>query len=76
MTAYPAPPHALERTPARWTPARKEEVVIALHRGVITRPDALARFGLTEAELASWEARFARHGRRGLATHTLQETRP
>lgn len=57
----------------RWTPGRKEEVVAAIRRGELTRERALELHELSADELATWEARFAAHGRPGLSVRGLQE---
>lgn len=60
----------------RWTAARKSELLGRMRRGQITRADALTRYGLTEAELASWERAFDNYGRDGLRVTHMQEYRP
>jgi len=59
----------------RWTPKRKAEVLNALKRGELTREEAMAEHGLSEAELISWMRRQARHGLDGLAVGRTQELR-
>lgn len=51
----------------RWTPARKEAVLIALRRNEITFADACARYDLTPGELIQWQEGFRVAGRSGLA---------
>ena len=46
----------------RWTYKHKAEVVERVSRGNISRAEALARYGLSEDELAEWERRFAEGG--------------
>lgn len=58
--------------PVRWTTARKEAVVIALHTGKIDVELACRAHSLTPEELASWQRRFACLGRPGLAVTKLQ----
>jgi hypothetical protein len=41
----------------RWTAARKRDVVHRLEAGELTREEAMRKYGLSEAELASWEER-------------------
>lgn len=65
----------LPRPSGRWLASDKEAVVIAVRRGEITVHAACARFDLSLAELNGWDARFKRHGRRGLAVRKLQEAR-
>jgi hypothetical protein len=52
----------------RWVIRRKAEVVSAVRGGLLTRDEALARWGLTEEELDSWGLAFDRHGLLGLRT--------
>lgn len=63
---------ALPSPNARWTPSRKAAVVIAHRRAKpAARAALMARYALTDDELAIWAARFDRHGQRGLkATET------
>ena len=60
----------------RWTAARKEAVVADVRAGRLTFDEAIATHGLSAEELQDWERRFARHGRRGLASTRAQELRP
>lgn len=57
----------------RWTPARKEAVVVDVRRGAIGFDAAVERFGLSADELQSWLTRFDKRGRRGLAVGRIQE---
>jgi hypothetical protein len=40
----------------RWTAGRKEAVVVAIRRGVLTVEEACDRYGLSYAEVGSWAA--------------------
>lgn len=64
----PAPESA--RT-VRWTAARKAAVVKAIGSGDLPRAEALNRYGLTEDELTSWEARHATRGLNALKVKDL-----
>lgn len=57
----------------RWTPARKELVIIAKKAGLITEDDCLRMWGFTADELHDWERRVRRHGSEGLKVTKLQE---
>lgn len=60
---------------ARMVPQRKEAVVLAVRLRQISRDYALRRYELSDDELRIWERRYARFGRRGLATTKIQELR-
>ena len=55
-----------EATTRRWVPRRKARVVAAVEGGLISREEALARYGITMEEFASWRAAMSRLGLRGL----------
>lgn len=46
----------------RWVASRKADVVRAVAGGLLTRAEALARYGLTEEELALWTRYYATGG--------------
>ena len=60
---------------ARWTPQRKAELIQRINAGQVAPETAMARHGLSAAELAIWSERYARHGLRGLSIKNLQEIR-
>lgn len=62
-------------TSTRWTSARKEEVVRAIHQGERTEADAMREHGLSHEELASWKRRYVVHGAAGLRAMAVQELR-
>jgi len=66
----PTPPQS-----GRWTAARKAEVVEAVALGRVTREDAMQQYGMTEAELAGWEAKYQGRGVRGLRLKDMNVTR-
>lgn len=59
----------------RWVIRRKAEVVLAVHKGLITLEEACARYRLTVEEFASWQSAIAKHGLQALRTTTLQNYR-
>lgn len=61
---------------SRWTPARKDELVLAVRRGELTEDQVIAAHRLERDEWQSWMARQDRHGRAGLSIKHLQATRP
>lgn len=67
-SAAPAPPPN-----GRWTPARKEAVVVEVRLGRLAFDAAVQRYGLSTDELQSWLLRFEKRGRRGLAVGRIQE---
>lgn len=62
-------------TSGRWTPTRKLDLLVDIAAGEITRAGAFERFGVTEAELDSWERRWAAYGARGLSVTKMQRFR-
>ncbi len=59
----------------RWVANRKLAVVNAVTYGLITRDEAMRRYGLSEEELDSWCHAAAVHGKRALKVTTLQRFR-
>lgn len=59
----------------RWVASRKEIVVLAIRHGLITRDEALRRYGLSDEELDAWEQAVAKHGRKALKVTSLQKFR-
>lgn len=55
----------------RWVASRKAAVVRAVASGLISRVSALERWGLSEEELASWEAALGTHGEGALKATKL-----
>ncbi len=60
---------------ARWVASRKATVVDAVHYGLLTRDEAIRRYGLTEEEFDAWSSAFRRHGRDALKVTQLQRFR-
>jgi len=61
---------------ARWSPNRKEAVVAAVRKGVLSIEEACRRYALSPAELSHWLQRYAAYGRAGLsATFARMEER-
>ncbi len=59
----------------RWVMRRKEQVVRAVQKGLLTLQEACARYRLSEEEFRSWELLLDRHGVRGLRATRIQEYR-
>lgn len=57
----------------RWTPQRKEAVVLAIRRREVGVAQACAALGLDQSEVETWIRQFQRHGRPGLAVMRLQD---
>ena len=51
---------------SRWTVSAKKAVLTAIRTDALSVIEACRRFGLTAAELKSWEERERRFGRNGL----------
>lgn len=71
MTRADLPPAGTRR----WVASRKAAVVQAVDAGLITPAEAVATWGLSEEELASWRAALARHGVVALRATALQRFR-
>jgi hypothetical protein len=56
----------------RWVVRRKAEVVAAVNGGLLTLDEALARYGLTLEEFASWQRAVDRSGMHGLRVTKIQ----
>lgn len=59
----------------RWVASRKAVVAEAVQHGLLTREEALERYGLSEEELDSWVAAIQRHGRNALKVTQIQNFR-
>lgn len=59
----------------RWVVRRKAEVVAAVSGGLLTLDEALARYGLTLEEFASWQRAVDRSGMHGLRVTKIQHYR-
>lgn len=59
----------------RWVASRKETVVLAVAHGLITRDEALRRYGLSDEEFDAWSDAVRRHGRAALKVTALQRFR-
>ncbi|MGB7241978.1 MAG: DUF1153 domain-containing protein [Sulfitobacter sp.] len=59
----------------RWVASRKAAVVRAVVYGLITQPDALTRYDLSEEEFREWVVAVTEHGEAGLRTTSLQKYR-
>lgn len=56
----------------RWVASRKAVVVRAVQHGLLSRDDALARYGLSDEEFDGWCQAIRRHGLGALRTTTIQ----
>jgi len=72
-------PLTLETLPptdtVRWVPRRKAQVVCAIRGGLISRQEACERYGISDAELFSWEKLLDDHGLRALRVTRTQRYR-
>ncbi len=59
----------------RWVASRKAAVVRGVLYGLITQPDALRRYGLSEEEFQGWVAAVAEHGEDALKATALKKYR-
>lgn len=65
----------LPETDTRWVASRKQTVVLAVLHGLISRDDALRRYGLSQDEFSSWCRASAVHGKTALTVTALQKHR-
>lgn len=59
----------------RWVASRKAIVVHAVHHGLLTRDEAIDRYGLSGEEFDAWCAAVERHGIGALKITALQKFR-
>lgn len=59
----------------RWVTRRKAEVVAAVTGGLLSRDEALSRYGLSEEEYVAWERLYREHGHKGLRATRIQKYR-
>ncbi len=59
----------------RWVASRKAVVVDAVNHGLITRDEAIRRYGLTPEEFDTWSSSVHKHGRNALKITQLQKFR-
>jgi transposase-like protein len=59
----------------RWTPGRKDELLVAIRRRDVTIEQVCAVHDLSLDEVQGWMRRQRRHGRKGLSVTRLQELR-
>jgi len=71
MTRADLPP----ATTRRWVASRKAAVVRGVLYGLITQPDALRRYGLSEEEFLGWISAVAEHGEDALKATTVKKYR-
>jgi len=71
ITADTLPPADI----VRWVPKRKAQVICAIRGGLITREEACDRYGISSAELFSWEHLLEEHGLRALRITRTQQYR-
>lgn len=71
MTQADLPP----KNTYRWVARRKSAVVRGVLYGLITRGEALKRYGLSEEEFNEWCQAIANHGEEALKATNLQKYR-
>ena len=59
----------------RWVARRKATVVQAIGHGLLTRDEAIERYGLTEEELDSWITTASRLGPAALKVKAIRKNR-
>lgn len=64
-----------EASTRRWVASRKAAVVRGVVYGLISKDEALTRYGLSEDEFMEWVRAVSTHGEGGLKTTMLQKYR-
>lgn len=59
----------------RWVASRKAKVVNAVRYDLISRAEAIGRYGLSDEEFDHWCAIVENHGARGLRVTAIQQFR-
>lgn len=59
----------------RWVASRKAVVVRAVEHGLLTRDEAIARYGLSAEEFDGWASAVAAHGVAALRITAIQKYR-
>lgn len=59
----------------RWTPNRKFILATAIRLEWLTLEEASDVYGLDKEELLQWRENFSRHGKKGLLSTKLQQTK-
>ena len=59
----------------RWVASRKAIVVNAVRHGLVTRDEAIARYGLSDEEFDHWRDTIENHGLRALRVTAIQQFR-
>jgi hypothetical protein len=59
----------------RWTPKRKEKLIIAVRDGERTRDEVLAANNISPEEFDRWLLLYDRYGSHGLRTSKVQQYR-
>ena len=59
----------------RWVASRKQTVVLAVSHGLISRDEALSRYGLSAEEFDGWCRANTAHGKAALRVTALQKYR-
>lgn len=59
----------------RWVASRKAAVVNGVKYGLISKPDALKRYGLSDEEFAEWSVAIEEHGVDALKATAIQRYR-
>lgn len=59
----------------RWVARRKAMVVMGVESGLITLPEAMEWYDLSEEEYSGWAAAISAHGTEGLKTTLIQQFR-
>jgi hypothetical protein len=60
----------------RWVPRRKAEVIAAVQGGLISMPEACARYEISNEEFCAWLRAYERHGLAGLRARNIREAEP
>lgn len=62
-------------TTTRWVASRKAVVVAAVTHGLLTLPEALERYALSEEEFSLWRSAVEKHGTSALRVTKIKKYR-
>lgn len=55
----------------RWVARHKASILVAVAEGLLSRPEACARYNISDEEFSAWTRAYARFGLSGLKAKTL-----
>ena len=71
----PSPRAKVNALSAKWTPKRKETLLLRVLDGLLTREEACRAYRISPEEFGAWEAGYKLHGRAGLYVRKPKQER-